>query len=145
MQYPIYLQQVKDNHYSIVVPDLPGCLSLGGTSEQALQNAIDAIEQHLDGMTQNGNPIPTPQRIEDHQKNPDFNGGIWALVKVDVSKHLGKSKRINITIPERLLKQIDKYTSTHGGNRSAFLADSALNYISRHHYREAINKESSKE
>ncbi len=135
MQFPVVVKRIQDNHFNIAVPDLPGCESVGNSTEQALQNAADAIETHLDSMTQHGDPIPTPSRIEDHQKDPQFTGGIWALVTVDVSRHLGKSKRINITIPERLLKQIDKYTSSHGGNRSAFLAEAALNYISRHHYR----------
>ena len=53
-----------------------------------------------------------------------------AVVEVDISKLSGKTKRINVSLPERFLKQIDEFT--HGGNRSAFLVDAALSYMSEH-------------
>lgn len=134
MQYPVVIQRTGDSEYRVIVPDIPGCYSTGYSMENALQSAAETIELHLDSLTQQGNPIPSPRRLEDHQANNNYRDGLWALVTVDVSKHLGKSKRINITMPERLLIQIDKFTAQNGGNRSGFLADAALNYISRRHY-----------
>ena len=52
-------------------------------------------------------------------------------MQVDLSKLTGKSKRINITFPERLLTQVDHYASEHGETRSGFLAQAALEYMSR--------------
>ncbi len=138
MEYPVILQRDGNSDYQVVVPDIPECRTSGQTTKIALKNAVVAIEIHLDTLKQSGDPIPTARRIEDHQQNPVYNGGIWALVTIDVSKHLGKSKRINITVPERLLIQIDQFTASHGGNRSAFLAESALNFISHHRYYENI-------
>lgn len=134
MHYPVVIKRRENAEYQIVVPDIPDCVTVGTTLEAALQLAKDNVELHIDGLTQAGNPIPSPRRIEDHHRNPEYSEGIWALITVDVSKHLGKSKRINITMPERLLIQIDKFTANNGGNRSAFLADAAMNYISRRHY-----------
>ena len=134
MQYPVVIQRKGDSEFQVIVPDINGCFCSGYSMENALQSASETIELHIDSLTQAGNPIPSPRRLEDHQQNAEFADGLWALVTVDVSKHLGKSKRINITMPERLLIQIDKFTSQHGGNRSGFLADAALNYISRRHY-----------
>lgn len=54
------------------------------------------------------------------------------MVEIDLSKISGKAIRINITLPERFLKQIDDYTKQHGGNRSAFLADAAMKFMSTH-------------
>ena len=53
----------------------------------------------------------------------------WALVTVDLSKLSGKAKRINITLPEHLLYQIDEYASSHGESRSGMIAHAALEYI----------------
>jgi metal-responsive CopG/Arc/MetJ family transcriptional regulator len=54
---------------------------------------------------------------------------------VDVSKLSGKAKRVNITLPERLLSQIDDYARRHGGTRSGLLAHAALEYVAGHEER----------
>ena len=54
------------------------------------------------------------------------------MVEIDVSKISGKTVRINISLPKRFLKQIDKYAHQHGGNRSGFLVDAAMNYMAEH-------------
>lgn len=144
MHYPVVIQRHGNSEFQVVVPDIPDCVTVAPSMEAALQLAADTVELHVDGLTQSGRPIPSPRRIEDHQNKPQFANGIWALISVDVSKHLGKSKRINITMPERLLIQIDKFTATAGGNRSAFLAEAAMSYISRQHYREQKKEDASK-
>lgn len=44
--------------YSVVVPALPGCTSLGGTVEEALANAREAIAGHVAALEQIGAPVP---------------------------------------------------------------------------------------
>lgn len=131
MNYPVVVMKEGDAQYRVMVPDIEGCTAVGPSIETALQLATDTIELHIDGLTQSSRPIPTPKRIEDHRAKSEYANGIWALVVIDLSKRLGKSKRINITMPERLLIQIDKFTAGAGGNRSAFLADAAMSYMSR--------------
>ena len=41
------------------VPDLPGCVAVGETREEALALIRDAIEFHIGGLKQAGQPIPT--------------------------------------------------------------------------------------
>ena len=41
-------------------PDLPGCIAVGETREDALASIHEAIEFHLEGMRQPGDPIPDP-------------------------------------------------------------------------------------
>ena len=72
-----------------------------------------------------------PQPIAIHQKNRDLKGGMWGLVDVDLSKLSGKAKRINVTLPERILTQVDSYAESQGLTRSGFLAQAALESISR--------------
>lgn len=44
--------------YSAYVPDLPGCISTGATKEETKRNIQEAIELHLEVMTEDGLPIP---------------------------------------------------------------------------------------
>ncbi len=42
------------------VPDLPGCIAVGETKEEVLALIREAIEFHIEGLKQDGLPIPTP-------------------------------------------------------------------------------------
>lgn len=132
MQYPILIHKDKKSDYGVIVPDLPGCFSAGTTMEEAIKNAHEAIECHLEGLFIDNEPLPLKLPIEKHLENPDFKGGVLALVEIDISKISGKTTRINVSLPERFLKQIDEYTHEHGGNRSGFLVDAAMSYMSEH-------------
>jgi hypothetical protein len=77
-------------------------------------------------------PIPVATNIENHKDNSDFKEGRWALVEVDLSKLSLKSKRVNITMPERLLNSLDYFAKKHGKTRSGILAQAATEYMSSH-------------
>ena len=49
------------NNDSAYVPDLPGCISTGKTVGETTQNIREAIELHLEGMRDDGDPIPEPR------------------------------------------------------------------------------------
>ena len=132
MRYPVVIHKDKSSDYGITVPDLPGCFSAGDTMEEALTNAVEAIECHLEGLLFDGEAIPQAQAIETHLENADFAGGTWALVSVDLSRLASKAKRINITLPERVLALVDEQARREGETRSGLLARAALDYIGRH-------------
>mgnify|MGYP001813656151 CR=1 FL=1 len=132
MRFPVVIHKDKDSDYGVTVPDLPGCFSAGDTVDDALTNAVEAIECHVEGLLIDGETVPSGRTIEHHRKKRQFSGGIWALVDVDLSKLSGKAKRVNITLPERILLQIDSFASRTGDTRSGFLAHAALEYVSSH-------------
>jgi predicted RNase H-like HicB family nuclease len=115
----------------VTVPDLPGCYSAGETMEETLTSAVEAIECHLEGMLLDGGTIPEAQPVEMHQKNRKYAKGTRALVSVDLSKLASKAKRINITLPERVLALVDEQAKRAGVTRSGLLARAALDYIGR--------------
>ena len=133
MQFPIFIHKDKDSDYGVIVPDLPGCFSAGDTVENAIHNTHEAIECHLEGLLMDNESIPLKKSIEQHLDNPDFKDGVLAIVEIDVSRLSGKTTRINVSLPERFLKQIDDYTESHGGNRSGFLVDAAMDYMATHY------------
>ena len=59
MRYAIVIEKAEHN-YSAYVPDLPGCVATGATAEQAEAEIREAIEFHIEGMREDGLPIPEP-------------------------------------------------------------------------------------
>lgn len=59
MRYAIVIEQAEGN-FSAYVPDLPGCVATGATVEDVESQIREAIEFHLDGMREDGTPIPPP-------------------------------------------------------------------------------------
>jgi predicted RNase H-like HicB family nuclease len=47
-------------NYSAYVPDLPGCIATGKTLEEIETNMREAIEFHIEGMIEDGDPVPEP-------------------------------------------------------------------------------------
>lgn len=60
MEYPVVIEK-GPNNYAAYVPDLPGCVATGRTRAEVSQNIRDAIEFHLEGMREDGLPIPGPR------------------------------------------------------------------------------------
>lgn len=132
MRYPVVIHKDPDSDYGVTVPDLPGCFSAGETMEDALTQAVEGIECHLEGLLLDNEPIPTPRAIDLHRQNPDYADGVWALVNVDLSKISGKARRVNITLPERLLTLVDQYAAQRGETRSGLIAEATMAYIAGH-------------
>jgi predicted RNase H-like HicB family nuclease len=86
MRYPVVTHKDPDSDYGVTVPDLPGCFSAGETLDEALNEVVEAIECHLEGLLVDNEPIPVPRTIEYHRNNPDYEDGVWAVVSVDVGK-----------------------------------------------------------
>ena len=63
-RYAIVVEHSGEN-YGAYVPDLPGCIATAETSEEVEQLIREAIEMHLEGMIEDGLPIPAPScRVE---------------------------------------------------------------------------------
>lgn len=67
---------------------------------EALENVREALELHFEGLVADGEPLPQAQAVDVHAANPDYAGGVWALVDFDVTPYLGKAVRFNATLPE---------------------------------------------
>ena len=58
-KYAIVIEHGQNN-LSAYVPDLPGCITTGRTVEEIERNILEAIELHLEGLREDGLPIPEP-------------------------------------------------------------------------------------
>jgi len=134
MRYVIFIEKYSTADYGVTVPDLPGCFSVGITIDEAISNGQKAILTHIEGILMDNETILAPSSIELLKNKFKRNNYIWALCNVNTSKLSERIKRINITIPERLLTKIDTFAIGKGETRSGFLAKAALEYISRDSY-----------
>ena len=57
MRYAIVIEKAESN-YSAYVPDLPGCIATGATIAEVESEIRDAIAFHLDGLREDGLPVP---------------------------------------------------------------------------------------
>jgi predicted RNase H-like HicB family nuclease len=65
MKYLIIIE--KTTHiYSAYVPDVPGCVATGNTKDEARQNVVDALELHIEGLMEDGLPIPASKSEADY-------------------------------------------------------------------------------
>jgi predicted RNase H-like HicB family nuclease len=56
-KYAIVIEQGEHN-LSAYVPDLPGCITTGRTVQEIERNIWRAIELHLEGLREDGEPVP---------------------------------------------------------------------------------------
>ena len=84
------------------------------------------------GLALGRRKVPVPDTVEHYRFEDRFSDEVWALVGVDVSKLSGKAKRVNITLPERLLVQIASFAARHGDTRSGLLAHAVLEHVAAH-------------
>jgi predicted RNase H-like HicB family nuclease len=65
MRYAIVIEKAGSN-FSAYVPDLPGCVATGVTVEETEREIREAIEFHLAGLREDGEPIPEPSSYVDY-------------------------------------------------------------------------------
>jgi predicted RNase H-like HicB family nuclease len=65
MRYAVVIEKVGNN-YSAYVPDLPGCIATGDTVEETEREIKAAIRFHIDGLKEDGLPIPKPQSVAEY-------------------------------------------------------------------------------
>ena len=59
LEYAVVIEKALDN-YCAYVPDLPGCVATGKTRAETYQKISEAIAFHLEGLKEDGLPIPEP-------------------------------------------------------------------------------------
>jgi predicted RNase H-like HicB family nuclease len=127
MKFSIAIEAgTRKSAFGVVVPDIPGCFSAGDTVEEAFDNAREAIESHLEILSEEGKDLPKIKPLSEWMAHREYKGWTWGVVDVPVERFFGPAEKINITIPGRLLKQIDEFAKSRGQTRSGFLANAAL-------------------
>ena len=65
MRYAIVIEKAEGN-YSAYVPDLPGCIATGATVAEVEAEIGQAIRFHIEGLNEDGLPVPAPTSIAEY-------------------------------------------------------------------------------
>jgi len=115
--YPAIVER-DQQAYGVVFPDLPGCVSVGATAQEAAVNAEEALSGHLAVMLEHGDDPPPPSDIDAIAAEPDAVEVARLLVR---GERPGRAVRVQVTLEDGLLARIDRVAP----DRSRFLADAA--------------------
>lgn len=126
MKNVIALVHEENGTYGVSFPDFPGCVSGGGTLDEALARGAATLEFHVRGMVEDGDPLPAVRSYDELKRDPAFTedaaGAIVATAPLELP---GRAVRINVSIEERLLDAIDRAAKATGETRSGYLARAA--------------------
>ncbi len=133
MQYPISIEWGDDfTATGIHIPDIPGAATAGDSFEEAYNAAVEVAHIMLQAMAAEGRPIPMPSSVAHHHAHEDYAGMGWGMLELDVTPYLGKTEKVNVTLPGYVIQRIDRYVREHKvKSRSSFLADAALEKLVR--------------
>ncbi len=124
MRYTAFIHKDPDSVYGVSFPELPGCIAVGNTIEEALSSATEALAFHVRGMIADGDEVPEPRMpddlIRDAELAEDLQGAI--IASVPLVRDLGSTTRINVSLDLGLLEAIDAEARQRKQTRSAFIA-----------------------
>ena len=126
-QYIALIHKDAGSDYGVSFPDLPGCVTAGVDLDDARRMAEEALALHLAGMAEDEEPIPEPSPLEAVMADRENRDAVAILVKAPAAT--ARAVRVNMTIPEDELEQIDKFAADQGYTRSGFLLYAAKKAI----------------
>lgn len=121
--HPALILKKADGGYGVEFPDFPGCVARAGSLDGALGRAEDMLRGHVEEMIRGGKQPPKPSSLEKVLAETKAEGAVAVLVRLAPPK--GRAVRVNITMDEYLLAQIDDAAKAEGTTRSGFLAAAA--------------------
>ena len=110
MLYPVYVHLGdKTRAHGVTIPDFPGCFSAADDWQDLPKMVQEAIELWCEGQYLT---LPKPSALEDLVNNSEYTEGVWLLIDVDISKLDTKPIRLNISLPQSLVSEIDNYAKS---------------------------------
>ena len=125
--YIALIHKEADSDFGVSFPDFPGCVTAGSTLDEARANAVEALALHIEGMIEDKDEIPAPSDLEAIMANRENKDAV--AVMIEGPTRAPKTVRVNITLPEDALAEIDAYAETSGTTRSGLIATATRKFI----------------
>lgn len=126
--YIALIHKEPSSDYGVSFPDFPGCVTAGTTLDEARREAAEALAMHIDGMIEDGEVIPEPSLLEDVMAERENREAVAFVVPAPARQ--ARAVRVNITLPEDVLADVDRVAGRQGLSRSSFLARAARRAMS---------------
>src|SRR5687768_15770233 len=111
-EYIALIHKDADSDFGVSFPDLPGCVTAGSTLEEARTLAPEALALHIAGMIEDGEVLPAPSSLTEIMEDRANKDAVALLVPAP--NRSPKTVRVNITLPEDALQEIDAYAEREG-------------------------------
>lgn len=113
----------------VTFPDLPGCVTFGGTKDEAIENASDVLAGWL--ANAESQFVKEPSSYEE-LKNRFVNDELIPIaVDENIMQSYEASKRFNVVFPANLLNQVDQFSKEKGLKRSMVLRKATEEYLQK--------------
>lgn len=113
--YPGILNKDSDSDFGVSFPDFPGCIGVGDTNQEAIDNAFVALKEHMELRIEAGEPIPEPSDIDVVRLHSEAGD---VIVMVPAPRVAARAVRANVTMPEDELAAFDVFATQQGFTRS---------------------------
>lgn len=105
MLYPVYLHMGDADHaHGVTFPDFPGCFAAANEWEELPVAIQEAVQAHFYGEPET---VPAPTALEKLAQDPQYQGGVWLLAEVDLSRIGTRPVWLNVSLPANVVQQID--------------------------------------
>ena len=84
--YAALLRKEAGSDFGVEFPDFPGCVTAGITLEDARSMAVEALLFHIEGMMEDGDPIPEPSGLKDVLTEPCYFNPMAIFVGVQIRR-----------------------------------------------------------
>ncbi len=125
--YIALIHKEADSDFGVSFPDFPGCATLGSTLDEARANAAEALLLHIEGMAEDKAEIPAPSDLEAIMSNRENRDAV--AVMIEGPARAPRTVRVNITLPEDALAEIDTFAEKSGTTRSGLIAVATRRFI----------------
>jgi predicted RNase H-like HicB family nuclease len=80
--YIALLRKDDNSDYGVEFPDLPGCISAGGTLEEAHRMAEEALAAHVAFLREGGDDVLAPSPLDVIARQPEIKGAVCFMVEL---------------------------------------------------------------
>jgi len=117
------IHKAADGDFGVSFPDFPGVTAVGTNLDDARAVAQEALALHFASLAEDGAAVPAPSTLEAVMS--DANNRDRVAILVCIKTEQSRAIRVNVTMPEDVLAQLDKYAHAHGFTRSRLLTQAA--------------------
>lgn len=123
MRYTVLIDG-KIGAYGVVFPDIPGCVAMGKTIDDALANAADVLRDWFDLSEEHGEQVPSPRALEELRRDREVAAALAdgaSLASVPLIRQSGRPVKANLSIDSGVLAAIDAAAERHKLTRSGMV------------------------
>jgi predicted RNase H-like HicB family nuclease len=126
--YPAVLERDASGFYGVWFPDFPDAVAAGGTQEEAMGRAQEALAGAVHSLAERELPLPAPTSVEAIEVPEDC--AFVSFVVVGATPP-DPSERVNVYLPRSLIERVDRAAAGWGMTRSSFFGLAATQLLGR--------------